>query len=253
MGTGGTGIAFEGCGCRAAFHVGVMEWFAERGFQPSAVAGASSGSVIAAAVALGRIEALRPAWQRLLGTPVFQWRRALRGRWPFAMTDIVGNAARSHFEGASMHEARLPLAIVVTQWRGRRLVPRVVTRADRVPVVRAILASCYIPGPYSRMFTIDRRPCFDGAWLASVPLQAARDIGAERVIACVADFEGRILRGALWRRRVPASAFEQRVLSPTEPLPLGTFDFDARRTARCFAIGRASAARFASQNEGWLG
>ena len=37
------GIAFEGCACRAAFHVGAVEWLTENGFRPAAVAGASSG------------------------------------------------------------------------------------------------------------------------------------------------------------------------------------------------------------------
>lgn len=245
------GIAFEGCGCRAAFHVGVIEWLTERGFTPTAVAGASSGSLVAAATAVGKLEELRPAWMRLLGTRVFQWRRMLTLRWPFVMTQIVGGASRTHFGEACVADTDVPLSIVVTQWRRRRWVPYFITPYDRVPIVRAILASCFIPGPYSRLFTIDRRPCFDGAWLTSVPIDAAHRAGAARVIACVADDHGRIL-GGVRRRPVNAPKSDHRILSPVKPLPLRTFDFDGERTRACFAIGRASAAQFAKANEQWL-
>jgi predicted acylesterase/phospholipase RssA len=82
------GIAFEGCACRAAFHVGALEWLSEHGFRAAAVAGASSGSLVAAAVAMNRHEGLRAAWMDLVGSPVGDWRRVLRARWPFRMTEI---------------------------------------------------------------------------------------------------------------------------------------------------------------------
>jgi predicted acylesterase/phospholipase RssA len=247
-----TGIAFEGCGCRAAFHVGVLDWLSARGFQAGAVAGASSGALIAAAAGLGRIDALRPAWLERLGTPVIQWRRLLSGRWPAVMSDIVSGATREHLADASMADSRLPLAIVVTQLGVHGRMHRILTRDDPVSMSRAVLASCYIPGPYSRMYTIDRRPCFDGAWLERVPIRAAQAIGARRVIACVSDYAGRLLSGAIWPSELQAPDVEHCVLSPVEPLPLGTFDFDADRTRRCFEIGEASASRFAERNEAWL-
>src|ERR1041385_3904342 len=96
------GIAFEGCACRAAFHVGALEWLCERGFTPAAVAGASSGSLVAAAVAMNRHAALRESWMELVGSAVCDWRRLLRARWPFQMTEIVSAAARRHFGDALM-------------------------------------------------------------------------------------------------------------------------------------------------------
>src|SRR5438876_6554096 len=77
------GIAFEGCGCRAAFQVGVIEWFTEHNLLPAAVAGASSGSLIAAATAIGGVAELRPVWTELFGSRVRDMGRLLRGRWPF--------------------------------------------------------------------------------------------------------------------------------------------------------------------------
>ena len=55
------GIALEGCACRAAFQVGAIEWLSEQGFRPAVAVGASSGSIVAAAMALGRGGELREA------------------------------------------------------------------------------------------------------------------------------------------------------------------------------------------------
>lgn len=244
----GAAIAFEGCGCRAAFHVGALEWFAANGVAFSACAGASSGALIAAAAALGRIDDLRPAWMTLLGTRVCEARRLLRGRWPFRMTEIVGGVARDYFGDRLIGDTRLPLAIVVTQLGARGFVRRTLTAADRLPIATAVLASCFIPGPYSRMVPIDRRPTFDGAWLGRVPIEEAHRLSAGPVVACVGDDEGRLLRGAVRPARLaPPRGIDVRVLSPIRPLPIGTFDFDRGATLECFEIGARSAEAFAAR------
>jgi predicted acylesterase/phospholipase RssA len=79
-------IAFEGCGCRAAFHVGAVEWLFENRLIPGAVAGASSGALIASAAAVGRVGDLRPVWTELFGSRVCDLGRLWRGRWPFRMS-----------------------------------------------------------------------------------------------------------------------------------------------------------------------
>src|SRR3954453_19116382 len=99
---GAIGVAFEGCACRAAFHVGALEWLRERGFRAAAAAGASSGSLVAAALATNRHATLRRAWMELMDHAVCDWRRLLRARWPFQMTEIVSAAAQRHFGAALM-------------------------------------------------------------------------------------------------------------------------------------------------------
>jgi predicted acylesterase/phospholipase RssA len=252
-------IAFEGCACRAAFHVGAMEWFADENLFPAAVAGASSGALIAAAVATDRIHELRAVWADLYGTRVCSAQRLLRGRWPCRMSEIVGGVTARYFGARPLADTSIPLSIVVTQWRGAGFERRTLTATDDVTIERAVLASCFFPGPYSRHVPIERRLTVDGAWLGRVPVvEAARlrhDYGghANRVIACVGDDEGRLLRGALRPRpmEIPASV-DYRVLAPVEPLPLGAFDFDGDRTQRTMAIGRASAERFARAHRQWL-
>ena len=246
-------MAFEGCGCRASFHVGAIEWLSEHGVMPSAVAGASSGAMIAAATAVGRVSELRPVWTELLGSPVCSFRRLLRGRWPFRMSEIVGGAATRYFGDARLADALIPLSIVVTQLRSTGFMRRALTANDDMPMARAILASCFIPGPYSRLVPIEGRFTVDGAWLGRVPVVEAAQLGATRVIACVSDDSGSLLRGALRTTLVtPPAGLDYRVLSPIAPLPIRTFDFDRSATLETFAIGRASAEAFAVKNSGWL-
>jgi predicted acylesterase/phospholipase RssA len=247
------GIAFEGCGCRAAFHVGALEWLNEQGVRFAAVTGASSGALIAGAAAINRVDDLRPAWSELLGTRVFDPRYVLRARWPFRMSEIVGGVAERYFGGMLVGDTPIPLGIVITQLRATGFTKRTVTARDPISVARAVRASCFIPGPYSRMVAIDRRLTFDGAWLGRVPVSEARQLGAEKIIACVSDDAGRLLRGAL--RAVPAAPptdAEYRVLAPVAPLPIGTFDFDREATRVSFEIGRASAQAFVDRERGWL-
>lgn len=249
----GLGIAFEGCGCRAAFHVGALEWLTAERITFTAVAGASSGALIAGAAAIGRVADLRPAWTELLGTRVCDFRRALRGRWPFRMSEIVGGAAERYFGTRLVGDTLIPLGIVVTQLRSRGFERRTVTSRDEVRLAAAVRASCFIPGPYSRMVLIDRRLTFDGAWLGRVPIREAHELGARKVIACVADDAGRLLRGAL--RAIPATApaaANYRVLFPIRPLPIRTFDFNATATRASFEIGRASAEAFVAREREWL-
>ena len=247
------GIAFEGCGCRAAFHVGAVEWLVAHGVDFSAVAGASSGALIAGAVALRRTSELRPAWMDVIGARVCDPRRLLRGRWPFRMSEIVGGAAETYFGDTRLGDTAIPLAIVVTQLRARGFERRTLTARDEVRLSAAVRASCFIPGPYSRMVPIDRCLTFDGAWLLRVPVAEAASLGAPRVIACVSDEGGRLLRGALRAVEVEAPpGVDYRVLSPVARVPVRTFDFDRDATLESFDIGARSAEAFVAANRDWL-
>jgi predicted acylesterase/phospholipase RssA len=247
------GIAFEGCGCRAAFHVGVIEWFTEHDLVPHAVAGASSGALIAGGAAIGRVADLRAIWAELFGSRVCDLKRLLRRRWPYRMSEIVGGVAGRYFGDRLLADTLIPISVVVTQLRASGFARRALTARDPVTLATAILASCFLPGPYSRMVPIDRRLTFDGAWLARVPIDAVAPLGPRKVIACVSDDRGRLLRGALWTRPMAVpDEVDCRVLSPVAPLPIGAFDFDRVATLETFALGRESARLFAGRNRDWL-
>ena len=219
---------------------------------PHAVGGASSGSIVAAALALGRSQDLEDGWLSLMGiTRVLQPGVVLRGGWPLRMSHILRPALEEQLGDVSMRDAGLPLAIPVTLPSRRGRVERMITRADDVSVVDAILASCFIPGIYSRPVWIDGRPALDGAWLRRVPEQGVRALGVERVVAMTDDPSG-LLRGGLFRPRVESVHPNTRVLSPLINFPLRGFDFDPGRTRAAMAIGRASAADFLTVQREWL-
>jgi len=246
------GIAFEGCACLAAFHVGVIEWLSEQGFRPAAVTGASSGSLVAAALATGRVSELREAWMEVAGSAVCDWRRLLRARWPFMMTEIVSGAARRRFADALMGDTIVPLGIPVTIWDEWRFQRRLFTARHPIRIAAVIQASCFLPGPYWQMVPLEGRPAFDGAWLERVPVDDAAALGAGKVIACTSNIDGRLLRGALRPVDVAKPASDFRVLSPIEPLSLGAWDFNLERSVQALAIGRASAAAFVDRHREWL-
>jgi len=169
------------------------------------------------------------------------------------MSEIVGGVARNYFGDRLVGDTLIPLGVVVTQLRARGFERRTLTARDDVLLSAAVIASCFIPGPYSCMVPIDRRLTFDGAWLRRVPIGEAQELGGSRVIACVSDDTGRLLRGAL--RAVPIEApdgVDYRVLSPITPLPIRTFDFDRDATLESFEIGARSAEAFATRHLDWM-
>ena len=169
------------------------------------------------------------------------------------MSEIVGGVAMRYFGDALIADTRIPLSIVITELRSNGFERRALTARDPVPIARAILASCFIPGPYSRLVPIEGRVTFDGAWLGRVPVVEAAALGARRVIACVSDDAGRLLRGAFRTTAMTLpSDLDYRVLSPVAPLPIRAFDFDRGATLETFAIGRASAEAFTARNLEWL-
>lgn len=245
------GIAFEGCAGKAAFHIGVMQGFQTHGLAPAAVAGASSGAIIAALVALGQTTSLAPLWMDACGQAVFRPGRLLRARWPFVMSDIVGEAVRAHVGDLRLADVPLPLAIAITQFTGGRPWRRALTNADPVGLWDAVLASCFLPGPYARMVPIDGRLTVDGAWLLRTPVDLVPMPPSSRLVACVANPAGHLAGGFFRPKAFPVPA-NCRVLAPLAPLPVSAFDLGRARQRAAIDIGRDSAALFIDKNLSWL-
>jgi predicted acylesterase/phospholipase RssA len=233
------GFAFEGCAGRAAFHAGVAAQCHEDGLQPACVTGASSGSIVAALVADGQAERLPDIWMTAAGKPVFQPRRVLRGDWPWAMSSIVGDALEAVFGSRRLASLALPIGIPVTFLGTRGRARRLLTRDDDVTVVEAVLASCFIPGPYSRWIRIEGRYAWDGAWDVRTPIDSAMFLGASRVVAVVANESGTLLHG--FPGRPVAAPADCIVVAPDSPLPIGAWDTGPSNIRAALAAGRRAA------------
>jgi predicted acylesterase/phospholipase RssA len=243
-------LALEGCAGRAAFQVGALEWLAERGLKPSAAAGASSGSIVAALAGFMDPADMRAAWLVGAGKPIFRPENLLTGCWPFVMSDIVAEALEAALGSARLPQARIPLAIPVTHLGPGGRERRVLTRADDVPVVEAVLGSCFVPGPYVRRVFVDGRLAVDGAWKVRTPVEEALELGPGPCLAIVANPERALYLDFPFSRTRPVPA-RCHILGPARGLALGPFDTDRGRIIEAMDVGRAAAEAFARSRPDW--
>ncbi|MGB5209197.1 MAG: patatin-like phospholipase family protein [Gammaproteobacteria bacterium] len=245
------GIAFEGCAGRAAFHVGVVEGLLEINLQPDFVSGASAGAIVAACLASGKAQDLRKRWLAVGGSRVFCPEMMLRGQWPWRMSDILGQMLTQTFGDMALPEMRYPIAIPVTVFRRGRRCRIVLTRADDVPVVEAVLASCFVPGPYARPIRIGGRMAWDGAWMVRTPVDATFALGAQRVLAVLGHADGRLRSGYPLAKTLdpPDNTL---LLHPASTLALGRYDTDAGRMQAAINAGHESLLQFARTHPHWF-
>lgn len=192
------GIVVGGTGVRGFAQAGALAALERAGLGPDVVVGVSTGAIVAAAYAaradwsdalqqmdrtklpalasgsssddtFARLRAaLRSA--RQLAPSVWTWGRqgyAEYGR--AALADLLGPEPR-------LGRTRVPLALVATDLeRGERTV------LDRGPLAQATLAASALPG-LARPVPIGARLLADGAFSDPVPIDVARDLGADVVL-----------------------------------------------------------------------
>jgi NTE family protein len=170
------GIALSGGGAAAMAHIGVLEELSAAGIAIDCVAGTSAGAMVGAAFGAGRLTAFRdtmcaltrgrvlrlfdPTWPR---TGLLEGRRSL---------ELV----RAHL-GDRIETLPISYAVVAADLHSGE---EVVLRDGEV--IEAIRASIAIPG----LFTPLRRHgrlLVDGGLVNPVPVDVARQLGAEFVIA----------------------------------------------------------------------
>lgn len=196
----GVGLVLGGGGARGLAHIGVMEALTELGVVPTAVVGVSMGAVVGATYALRESwsEVLRGEdWRRLpvvsetregdalerlsayarsarrLAPAVtrWSWRGGFSANARATLVDLLG-------DDTSFADLRLPYAATATDLEAGQ---RAVLRSG--PLVDAVLASMSIPGLASPV-SIGGRPMMDGGFADPAPVDVARTLGADRVIAC---------------------------------------------------------------------
>ena len=171
------GLALGGGAARGFAHVGVIQVLEEAGIRPHYVAGTSAGSLVAALyasgmsgtqlkqVAIGMQEAAITDWV----LPIFN-RGALKG-------DALAQYVNQQVQGRQIENMSLPLGIVATDLRTGDAV--IFRRGNTGTAVRA---SSAVPGVFLPV-KIGEREYVDGGLVAPVPVQQARQMGANFVIA----------------------------------------------------------------------
>lgn len=192
------GIVLGGGGVRGLAHAGVLAALERAGIEPSVVVGVSMGAVV------GATYAARLDWTQALESvdrthlPAFTdpreneglelLRAALRSARRLAPTfwtwgrqgyEEYGRSTLTQLLGhvTTFAETRVRLAVVATDLQaGERLV---LTEGELVP---ATLASAAIPG-LARPVELDGHVLIDGGFVDPAPVDVARALGAEVVLA----------------------------------------------------------------------
>jgi len=187
---GKIGVALGSGAARGWAHVGVLRGLAAAGIEPEVVVGSSSGALVGAVCAAGRLDAFE-AWGRGL-----DWRQVV-GYFDFSFRGGVIKARRllddlaALLPSVAIESLPRPFACVATDLgSGREVWLR------RGPLLDALRASLAVPGLIAPV-RIDGSWLVDGGVANPVPVSLCRALGAETVIAVDLNTTllGRRLRG----------------------------------------------------------
>ncbi|MBR4613323.1 MAG: patatin-like phospholipase family protein [Kiritimatiellae bacterium] len=176
------GIALGSGGARGLAHVGVLEVLLERGVKPEFVAGTSMGALVGAAYAAGRFDALREA---VAGLDVAD-AASLFIDFEIGGAGLVkGEKVMAFFEkivpDAPIESLPIPFAAMATD-----IATGEAFLMSRGRLHHALRASISIPGVFTPVRR-GNRLLVDGGVSSPVPVEAARDLGARRVLAVNVD------------------------------------------------------------------
>ena len=169
------GLALGGGAIRGAAHLGVLAVLEREGIRPDVVAGVSAGAIAGAGIASG-----------VTAAEMFEAVR--RATW-FQFAVPAWLSKMSMFESASLR-ALVEKVTTVSDFEGLQL-PFAALACDLLsgtevtmtsgPLQEAVLASAAIPGLFEPVRRGDQL-LVDGQLLVNVPVQAARDLGADYVL-----------------------------------------------------------------------
>jgi NTE family protein len=170
------GLALGGGAARGWAHIGVIRALAERGIVPEVVSGASIGSLVGAALAADRLEALQEWVLALQRLDVLKLLDARLGGGIIEGNRVMG-AIEDIIHDRDIGTLPIPFGAVATDLqRGRTVWLR------EGSVIEAVRASCAMPGLFPPRRYGDRW-LVDGGLVDPVPVTLCRMLGADLVIA----------------------------------------------------------------------
>ena len=178
------GLALSGGAARGIAHVGVLQALAENEIPFDFIAGTSAGALVGGAFASGMPLSELEALGRSL-----RWRDI--GRMTMSRSGVQSNERleaylRTRLPKTRFEDLTIPFAAVATELS----TGKAVILKDTGDVPFAIRASCAIPGWYLPVVDDQGRQLVDGGLVANVPVNVARSLGADIVIAVDVNAEG---------------------------------------------------------------
>src|ERR1035437_3864038 len=171
------GLVLGGGAARGFAHIGVIQVLEEAGIRPDMVVGTSAGSVVAALYASGKTGREMQSIAEVMDEASFSdW------RLPFFKPGLLKGEALARFvksqvDGRQIQELPMRLGVVATDLQSGQGV--LFQRGD---VATAVRASSAIPAVFQPV-SIAGRDYVDGGLVAPVPVEYARQMGAQVVIA----------------------------------------------------------------------
>ena len=172
------GLALGSGGARGWAHLGVLQALREKNIRVECIAGTSMGSVVGAFLAAGREPALRELAENL------DWRRLRQFFWEVSLSRSGLTDGKKLLEETrkligvrEFRELDLPFRAVATDLNSGG---EVVLSAGNV--LEALRASISIPGVFSPVW-VGKRLLVDGGLVNPVPVNVARAMGAQVVVA----------------------------------------------------------------------
>jgi NTE family protein len=171
------GLALGGGAARGFAHVGVIQVLEEAGIRPSLVTGTSAGSLVAAFYASGKTgKQLQHAAETMEEASIADWTLPLFNRG-MLRGDALARYVNGQVGSRLIENMVLPLGIVATDLStGQGMLFQ---RGDTGTAVRA---SSAVPAVFLPV-SISGHEYVDGGLVSPVPVRAARQMGAELVIA----------------------------------------------------------------------
>ena len=171
------GLALGGGAARGFAHVGVIQVLEEAGIRPSLVVGTSAGSLVAALYASGRSGAeLQQLAESLQEAALTDWSLPLLGRGALK-GEALARYVSDQVQNKLIEDMPLPLGIVATDLgNGQGVLFR------RGSTGTAVRASSAVPSVFQPVH-IGGRDYVDGGLVAPVPVEYARQMGAQVVVA----------------------------------------------------------------------
>lgn len=173
-------LALGSGGAKGLAHIGVLKALEEVGFKPDIITGSSMGAIIGACYALGvKVETLEKKAVDLSSSDIYDI------NFPNAYGFMKGNKAEKAIRniiGADSYDpvfsdCKIPFACVAADIAKGELVK--IRRGALIPAVRASFSICGVFRPVE----INGRKLLDGGIFCRVPVDLAREMGADFVIA----------------------------------------------------------------------
>jgi NTE family protein len=174
------GLVLSSGGAKGLAHIGVIQVLEEHGIQVDAVIGSSMGAYVAAVWAFGHDSAVMEKLAREMETP-WSWLRlmdpSLMPRCGLLRGEKMLQRLKASIGNAQFTDLARPLRVVATNLS---TLERMVFSSGEV--ARAVQASSAIPGVCAPI-RIGGELFFDGGVVDPLPVEAAREMGVDVVLA----------------------------------------------------------------------